>query len=390
MWCWFADPRAVYHEGKHKRTYTGWVNRAGDIQVGSYDHDTRIITTVTLKDSLESDDHANPAILIRNDRRLMVFYSAHGGEYMYYRISENPEDISSWDDERVVGSNTWRAKSCTYPNPIQLSKENNVIYLFWRGENWKPCFARSKDGINWDSFKILIEGSGAVPYVPYLKFDSDGVEKIHFAFTDGHPEIEKRSSIYYACYHNGKFYKANGSEIKDMKDLPINPSEADKVYDANISGVRSWIWDIAIDNSGNPVIVYTYLPEETDHQYRYARWNGRKWEDYEITKAGSWFPQTQKGQQEPDPYYSGGIILDHNNPSVVYLSKEINGIFEIEKWMTPDGGAAWTSEKITSGSKKNNVRPIVPRGYKKGEVGLIWMYGDYIEYTEYYTALKMR
>ncbi len=25
-WCWFSDPRAVYFEGKYKRTYAGWID----------------------------------------------------------------------------------------------------------------------------------------------------------------------------------------------------------------------------------------------------------------------------------------------------------------------------------------------------------------------------
>src|SRR5688500_591507 len=46
-WCWFGDPRAVYHVGAHRRTYVGWVNGGGDIQVASYDHDTgqRVVAT---------------------------------------------------------------------------------------------------------------------------------------------------------------------------------------------------------------------------------------------------------------------------------------------------------------------------------------------------------
>uniref|UniRef100_UPI003EB917B9 hypothetical protein n=1 Tax=Cellulophaga fucicola TaxID=76595 RepID=UPI003EB917B9 len=37
-WCWFSDPRAVYFEGKYKRTYGGWVDNYGNITVGYYDH----------------------------------------------------------------------------------------------------------------------------------------------------------------------------------------------------------------------------------------------------------------------------------------------------------------------------------------------------------------
>jgi hypothetical protein len=74
----------------------------------------------------------------------------------------------------------------------------------------------------------------------------------------------------------------------------------------------------------------------------------------------------------------------------VYLSRPTDGIFEIEKWVTSDGGANWSSEAITSGSKKNNVRPVVPRNHKPTGIELIWMHGDYVFYTKYDTALKMR
>ena len=39
-WCWFSDPRAVYYEGNHKRTYSGWIDNFGDVHVGFYDHET--------------------------------------------------------------------------------------------------------------------------------------------------------------------------------------------------------------------------------------------------------------------------------------------------------------------------------------------------------------
>ena len=37
-WSWFGDPRAVHHEGRHRRTYVGWISPHGEVQVMSYDH----------------------------------------------------------------------------------------------------------------------------------------------------------------------------------------------------------------------------------------------------------------------------------------------------------------------------------------------------------------
>jgi len=387
-WCWFADPRAVHYEGNYKRTYVGWVNKAGDIMIASCDCQTQTTASVTIKAKLQYDDHANPAILIRGDGRLMVFYSRHGDKQaMFYRISSRPEDISSWGPEMRIETNTDGKYGFTYPNPVLLSAEDNTIYLFFRGGSFKPAFSTSKDGINWSRARTLIEGPGARPY---MKLESNGIDKIHFAFTDGHPRNEPANCIYYACYYNGAIYKADATKIMDMARLPIQPAQADKVYDAAVAGARAWIWDIAVDSSGCPVIVYAAFINETDHRYRYARWTGGNWRDFEIVAAGRWFPQTPADGIEKETYYSGGITLDHDNPSIVYLARQVNGVFEIDRYVTANGGADWSSEPITRGSKKNNVRPVVPRNHKPPGPGLIWMHGDYVFYTDYDTALKFR
>ncbi|MCP4726728.1 MAG: DUF4861 domain-containing protein [bacterium] len=384
-WCWFADPRAVYYEGK---TYIGWVNQEGSIIIGVYDPETDDIQSHILSKELESDDHDNPAILFQPDGRIMVFYSEHGGRDMFLRVSKNSEDITSWGPERSLKLNqtNW---GYTYPNPVMLSQEENRTYLFWRGDEWKPCFSTSTDlGENWSKAEILITSEGARPY---MKIASNGKDKIHFAFTDGHPRNEPVNSIYYAMYQNGAFYKADGSKIKDLNSLPMDRQESDLVFDGRVDSVRSWIWDVAFDEEDHPVIVYTRLPEETDHRYHYARWNGEKWIDNEISPAGKWFPETPENKREPEPHYSGGIILDHSNPSIVFLSRQINGVFEIEKWTTNDSGNSWESVLVTENSTGNNVRPVTIRNKPQNvNPDVLWMNNrKYIHYTNYNTAIKM-
>ena len=386
-WCWFQDPRAIHYEGTQNQTYVGWVNALGDIFIGSYNHSTKIMSRVNLHPALQVDDHAGPSILIRPDGRLMVFYSAHNDSTMYYRLSTNPEDISSWGAEQTVGTNTPGTSGYSYPNPVQLSDESNKIYLFWRGGNWEPSFSTSTDGISWSTAKTLFNVPGQRPYT---KVVSDGTGKIHFTFTDGHPTDSgiTSNSIYYAYYYNGAFYKAGGTFIRSMADVvagsPLLPSEVDKVYDSAATGIIAWNWDIALDGSGYPTIVYANFPTTTDHRYRYARWTGSAWADHEITPAGGYIDGPG-----PNAYYSGGVTLDHENSSIVYLSREISGVHEIEKWTTSDNGATWSSESITSGSSNKNIRPVVPRGHTS-ELPVIWMNGDYPSYETYATALKMQ
>ncbi|MFA7357796.1 MAG: Ig-like domain-containing protein, partial [Bacteroidales bacterium] len=104
-----------------------------------------------------------------------------------------------------------------------------------------------------------------------------------------------------------------------------------------------------------------------------------------------WFPQTPKGKIEPEPNYSGGIILDYDDPSIVYLSKQVDGVFEIFKYTTTDHGQSWESEALTENTPKGllNARPIVPRHHKKGFFDVVWMRGRYEFYADerYNTSL---
>ena len=68
-WSWFGDPRAVFHEGEHRRTYAGFVTSIGDIALVQFDHDSRELASVVVKEQLQQDDRASPALMIRPDHR---------------------------------------------------------------------------------------------------------------------------------------------------------------------------------------------------------------------------------------------------------------------------------------------------------------------------------
>jgi hypothetical protein len=89
-----------------------------------------------------------------------------------------------------------------------------------------------------------------------------------------------------------------------------------------------------------------------------------------------------------EPNYSGGITLDHEDPSTVYLSRQVGGVFETEVWTTPDEGATWSSRALTSGSARGSYRPISPRGQTGPSHDVVWMHGDYPHFTSYRTGLR--
>jgi hypothetical protein len=398
-WCWFSDPRAVYFEGKFRRIYSGWMDHEGNLVIGYYDLDSDSVKTRNLHPGLEKDDHCNPSILVTDEGRLMVFYSRHAAASpIYLQVSKNPEDIETWEERKDLYLNDSTRylglfNSYTYSNIFRLEAENNRLFLTWRGMDFKPNISSSADGGDtWSPGEIFILPERIYQNRrPYLKACSNNIDKIHFTFTDGHPNVEPANSVYYVCYQKGELRRANREKILNFDELPLDPARTDLVYDATTTGEKAWVWDIAQDLEENPVIAYVRFRGDSNHIYYYARWDGSRWQNYEMINSGGWFPQTPPGVKETEPNYSGGLVLDHEDPSTVYASVKRNGIFEIEKWNTPDGGKSWEVISVTCDSDHDNVRPFAIRNRLGEEFPqVLWLEVDrYVHYTDYRSSVMM-
>jgi hypothetical protein len=382
-WCWFSDPRAVYYEGNHKRTYGGWVDNYGNIHIGYFDHETLQIHSRIIAEEFEANDHVNPSLHFDENGYLMVFYNTHiqGDKPLYLIRALAPESIETWGETAELHLNdeqlSYRGRmNHVYTNPIRLSAENGRMYNFWRGVDGKPSWSYSDDnGHTWATGEVIFMPDTIYAFRrPYLKVYSDGIDKIHITITDGHPRNEEHNSIYYMYYQSGNFHKADGTLIRSVENLPVRPEEADMVYDAEQGNARAWNWDIAQDENGNPVIAFVRFPDDENHIYVYARWGGTRWLNYDLINSGNWFPETPEGVVEPEPNYSGGMNIDKENTNIIYLSVKRDSFFEIEKWSTADGGQNWIAEPVTSGSTKHNVRPFAVRGAAQGNpLQVLWM-----------------
>ena len=169
--------------------------------------------------------------------------------------------------------------------------------------------------------------------------------------------------------------------------INITAGEPELVY--NASNGKGWTWDIALDENEKPVILFATFPNDTNHMYYYSTPGANGWNNQLIVNSGRWFPQTVEGGTEAEPNYSGGMVLDPNDPSIVYLSKQVEGIFEIYKYTTNDKGATWKTEAITRNTPAGviNVRPVIPRGHKPGSFDVMWLRGTYVTYANYLTSV---
>ena len=113
---------------------------------------------------LQRDDHVNPALLRLPDGRALAFYSKHSGPEMLMRRTKRPHDASEWEKERVLRlyAGERKRKNITYPNPVMLSGEKNRIWMFWRGDDWKPNVSWSDDlGETWAPARTLVSRARA-------------------------------------------------------------------------------------------------------------------------------------------------------------------------------------------------------------------------------------
>lgn len=162
-------------------------------------------------------------------------------------------------------------------------------------------------------------------------------------------------------------------------------------FRAKTTGHRAWVFDIVADLKGNPAIAYTRYPSETEHIYHYAWFDGNNWNDREVVNSGKWFPQTLEGQSEREPHYSGGMAIDPNHRHTLFISCDVDSVFEIEKWALDIEKNSWVRTPITQHSATDQVRPYVVKNAPK-EAGTLLLWNSverYIHYTDYRTGVKL-
>jgi hypothetical protein len=398
-WCWFQDERVLVHGGKlwvvsvaSGRTD---VARKGNVEVVTRDLAAGTTTRFVLHPQLHANDHATPALLALPDGRVVTVYSGHNHPRMFHRTTERPNDATAWTPatEFVPGEGA----RVTYANLAQLSAENGRLYNFFRGHDpqWKPSWMTSDDaGRTWTARGLWIDQPGPERHRPYVKYISNGRDEIHFVFTEGHP-ANYDNSLYHAVYRGGHFHRSDGERIQAVSAGPVMPAQATRIFAGDARNI-AWPCDLHLDADGHPVAVYSVqrssgrLPPGDpawgqDLRYRYARWDGARWIDQEIARAGTrLYPK--------EDHYTGLAAVDPADPATVFISSDVDpvsgealagGRHQIFLGRSGDRGRSFRWEQLTRTPDADNLRPVVPMGSPGGRVALVWMRGQYRTYTDY-------
>jgi len=388
-WTWFTDERAVVADST---LYVGHVDTAGAVGVttralGANDPP---LPPTRLSSFREVDDHDNPALLQLDDGRVLATYAQHHEEpHWYWRHASAGSTSVGWSAERRTDS---LAAPVTYSNLVQLSAEDGRLYNVFRALNFDPTLMTSADGgETWSTPRHLLTSGGSGTR-PYVKYASNGTDRIDLLYTQAHPR-QGATHVYHLYYQAGTFHRSDGTAICDLGAegcLPIQVTQGTRVYDAAEAG-RAWVWDLDYAADGAPVGVYVAARDSTvgrDLRYRYARYDAEAetWTEQEIAHAGTHLYENER-------HYAGGITLDPSNADRVYASADVHpaggdptasGRYQIYRGERGKDGWSWT--RMTETTAADNLRPYVPRR-AEGPPIVLWMRGAYASYTDYDTNI---
>ena len=394
-WTWYNDERVIFNENVF---FAGYVKRDGKSAFTAFSVEKWSSAHAQKEKILSSwnwsDDHNNPAFLPLKDNRILACYATHGKSKTFYqrKITVPRWEECRLDEEKSIEVITTK-KGLTYQNLYRLSDENDRIYNFFRGNNFNPNFVFSDDEAEtWSEPIWLISAGTDSNRRPYVKYVSNGKDRIDFLYTDGHPRDMKQNNVYHFYYKKGVFYTSNGKKIRTLKELksePIKPEEGTLVFDGSAVSGRGWVYDLEYDENGLPHAAFVSSPSGdigSDMRYWTASFDGRKWTTEEIAFAGSnLYPKEQ--------HYAGGFALFPDNKNQVVISANVypkngsslpNNKYQLFKGVKV--GDSWQWTQLTFDPVFDHLRPVIVRGEKNA---LFWFTGDYHTFLDYHTDIMM-
>lgn len=393
-WTWYNDERVIFHNNIF---YVGYVKRTGKSAYTAYSIEKwsscHAQKEKTLSTWNQVDDHNNAAFLPLKDDRILASYATHGTSKKFY---QRKIEVPRWNEcvpsEEEAFEVVSTKRGVTYQNLHRLSNEDDRIYNFIRGNNYNPNFVYSDDDAESWSAPIQLLSIGENNTRPYVKYVSNGKDRIDILYTDGHPRDKKQNNVYHMYYRDGAFHTSKGKLIRSLKELidkPINVEEGTLVFDGSTEHGRGWVYDLEYDENGQPFAAFISSPSGdigSDMRYWTASFNKKKWHIEQIAFAGSnLYPREQ--------HYAGGFALYPGNSKKLVISADVNPTngaplpnnkYQLFKG-TKDGDV-WTWKQLTFDPVFNHLRPVIVRGDNNA---LFWFTGDYHTYKDYHTDVMM-
>jgi len=359
------QPRAVFHEGAHRRTYFTYMDHEFDARVVAYDLDKETWSDVVRVDDCRTrDGHNAPAILAARDGTLHLFYGCHGHPVKYAR-SSRPEDITEWETGMEIGSHA------TYTYAVQ--RKNGDLLLFYRfggaGRRSPLKVHCSKDaGDTWDDEKVILDyGDGSWVKIRDTLYDRQR-DLVHLALWEGNM---KYWNAFYAAYDPSK------GRVLALDGADLGPSADKEALLAHGSGVVHSNARADLDLflcEGKPFFI---LADPPGKRVFFAHWDEDRLSRTEIPKA------LMKGLTQFELYAENQTLfhlygLCRTEPATSFSGNDL------VVWKSSDQGRTWSEPEVIVDRRRlqHGLTGLNLTENYPGEGPLVWTQEEWLERSE--------
>lgn len=386
-WSWFEDERAL-------------VDRAG----------TRLYASVKTSVAAPGSTRVVEMDMATGGRRIIDLGRATPDDHDTAAFWEAPngEIVTSWSrhsadplqrQHRRTLDGAWAAQTPVAPsgrltyNNLYSVDGGATLYNFYRHDGADPSVSVSSDsGNTWTALgRFLRDPADSAGVRPYVRYVSNGVDRIDFITTQGHPE-NTVSAVYHGYVQGGRVFRSDGTDLGAL-GTAIDVTRLTLVFAPPAATEDSWTVDVSQDPvTGRPAAVFTRSITYQDNRYYYARWTGTAWDVDEMAHAG-------RGLYPAQPNYTGLAALDPTHPDRVVISTSADpvtgaplisgtdGKLHYELFAgTRDALGAFAWAPLTANSTADNLRPVWTRS-PSGASALLWLRGTYTSYVDFRLAL---
>jgi hypothetical protein len=389
---WYNMPTALYDNGAY---YVGSISSAGDVNLHKMQND--VVWTERIRTGLEQDDHNDAALIKLPAGRIAPFYSKHatGTEGFHYSVSTNPlPDTQSFNAEVLVNNG---GEGTSYAKPVYLSADGYVRNFFRSGSSalvtmpqkmMKAPATNVEAGTATWAISSIFQATNNRTYAHCV---GNGVDRIDFFVTDGHPN-ETATSIYhfYMKLVSGveHYYKSDDTEI--LAALPFEVATSATLID-DTTGGRCWNWNIKLGADGKPRVLFTKYPSSTgargvaftDIEYWHGRWTGSAWVKTRLATG-------QISLYAQENHYAGGLCFDGNTTDTIYQCRvdAPTDKYKLSEWtFNETTNVASKVRDISTDQTFHQFRPFSPVGHGDDAV-VFFLYGSYTTYQNYATTMR--
>ncbi|MFP4192124.1 MAG: glycoside hydrolase family 88 protein [Candidatus Hydrogenedentota bacterium] len=385
---WHAHPQpTAIREGN--KTFFGTSDETGNIIISSYDHEEREWEHTIVDSDSGADDHIQPAILIRDDGRILAAWSKRRSDSddICWAISENPHDVSEFGEIDAFHA----GGGGDYPKLVQWGGEIRVYYRAAAYDVWD--YRVSTDGgATWGDATPWLDFSAYDQPVSshrvYAHVYQEG-DQLHFVI-GGYRSADK--TVRHAYLEDGQYFDSHGNAVGTDGEPITEWEQMTRVWRGTLD---HWTDSPNVNEllvkDGTPYITFEEMKAvgrgggSGDIRARWASYRDGEWfVSGEIVDMGGEIPESEP---VPGLYHKGAIAMDANDPYTVFVSVEVDHekrAYQIQEWTTNDGGESWEKVWESNDGEVRGYEPhakrgqaLSPRNHDGEELRVLWWAGKH-------------